>query len=551
MPYILSVYIFRSNGILLSDHVKNLANAYKDYGFNYCFMCSMLDLGIDKPSQYDEQDVQKIVQQINKAAEDNASENEGEDPNIIFLQLETFFDVNHLSNITFSENPIPVFSELQKKYSSGYIAVPSIGAGTANTEFEVVSGLSLEYFGVGEYPYKTILKKHPSESICRNLAERGYKSHAIHNNTGVFYDRNIVFGNLGFDTFTSMEYMHDLEFTETGWAKDGVLIDCITDCLDSSEGSDLVYTITVQSHGKYPSEYSTQTKIEISGIEDDITRNSFEYYVNQLNEVDSVIGRLLEELEKRDEKTVVVMFGDHLPSFDISEQDLQSDDLFQTEYVIWDNFGMEKRDGTYEAYQLSSHIMELLGFDNGLINKLHQNFKQNEKYQQWLEILEYDMLYGKKYAFGGEENFLYKTTELKMGVLDVVVNDVTCDNAERKVFITGENFNKYSTVFINNRKISTTYIGRTNLVANGVELQVGDMITVEQVDVESNRLSSSLTYIIGGTTDSPNILVDSDNIIYRKRELKTSTAIAIIALSSAILAVTVLLILVITKRKKH
>ena len=44
-------------------------------------------------------------------------------------------------------------------YSSGYFKVPSVGAGTANTEFEVLTGMSMRFFGPGEYPYKTYVKE--------------------------------------------------------------------------------------------------------------------------------------------------------------------------------------------------------------------------------------------------------------------------------------------------------------------------------------------------------------------------------------------------------
>ena len=64
--------------------------------------------------------------------------------------------VNYLN---LSEDPIPTFRKLMKEYSSGYYKVPSVGAGTANTEFESITGMSMHYFGPGEYPYKSILKR--------------------------------------------------------------------------------------------------------------------------------------------------------------------------------------------------------------------------------------------------------------------------------------------------------------------------------------------------------------------------------------------------------
>ena len=39
-----------------------------------------------------------------------------------------------------------------------------------------------------------------------------------------------------------------------GWTKDSVLTDEIVKCLDSTEGPDYVYTISVQGHGAYPDE---------------------------------------------------------------------------------------------------------------------------------------------------------------------------------------------------------------------------------------------------------------------------------------------------------
>lgn len=75
------------------------------------------------------------------------------------LQLESFFDPTYMKDLEFSSDPVPNFRKLKEQFSSGFLSVPSIGAGTANTEFETISGMNLEYFGPGEYPYKTILRK--------------------------------------------------------------------------------------------------------------------------------------------------------------------------------------------------------------------------------------------------------------------------------------------------------------------------------------------------------------------------------------------------------
>lgn len=550
------IFVFRSTGVLLSEHVKNLANAYKDYGFNYCFFCSALDLGIDKPSQYDSNDVEKMVQRIETASEHNSEvKNAGRtidgNPNIIFVQLESFFDVNHLNTVAFSENPIPVFTEIQKKYSSGYLNVPSIGAGTANTEFEIISGMSLDFFGVGEYPYKTVMQTKPSESICNDLAEAGYTSHAIHNNTAVFYDRNIVFSNLGFNTFTSMEYMNGLEYTPTGWAKDDVLIGCITDALDSSEGADFVYTITVQSHGKYPDNILNENDITVDGFEDNESeKNAFQYYVNQLKEVDKFIGDLTASLNEREEGSVVVFYGDHLPSFSIEQQDLNNNDLFQTEYVIWDNIGLSKNDVTVDSYELGAYVMGKVGIDNGLLTKLHQNFKNDgQKYLKWLEVLEYDMLYGEQFAWGGSKGYPYKQTDLKMGVKDITISGVEYNADSKQITVTGQNFTPFSTVFIDNDKYDTKMIDPDTLTADDAKIKAGAKIYVVQIDESGKKLSSSPAYFIGGTEEHPTVTASSEKIVFKSRSIQTTTILLIVIITVIAVAIIIKIIVYIKSRR--
>ena len=556
---IVSLLIFRSTGILTSNHVRNLANAYLDYGFNYCFMCSVFDIGIDKPSQYEQADIDKIMAKLDNASASNQDlidaknnrEQSGENPNIIFLQLETFFDVKHLKKYDFSENPIPNFTELQKEYSTGYLTVPSIGAGTANTEFEVIAGMSLEYFGMGEYPYKTVLRKMPVESVCYNLAANGYTNHVIHNNNATFYDRNEVFTNLGFNTFTSIEYMQNVQFTINGWAKDNVLEGCIIDALDSTPGSDCVYTISVQSHGKYPSDYTDEMKIKVSGIEDEKLRKEYEYYINQLYEVDLFVGNLLKTLEKRDEKTIVVLYGDHLPSFSITEEDIENGDLFQTEYVIWDNIGLKREYKDLCAYQLSATVLEKAGFDTGILTKLHQNFSSSDEYEKWFELIMYDMLYGEKYLYDGDANYPHKTVDLQMGVKEITISNVIIRG---KITITGENFTKHSTVFCNDNKLDTIFVDSNTLVIDeNIQLKPGDRIAVGQVDKSNLYLSFSKAYLIGGTTDNLVVEPDKDNIIYETKGLSITTLILLIVASAALVCIIMITLMhfVVKKDKKQ
>ena len=126
---------------------------YKDYGVVYGFCVTALDTGIDRPIHYSREKVNKLKHRISDALEEQEKQEDPDDtrqPNIIFIQLESFFDLTMVKDLQFSEDPIPFFHQLQKETTSGNLGVPVYGAGTINTEFEVITGMSTEYFGTGE-----------------------------------------------------------------------------------------------------------------------------------------------------------------------------------------------------------------------------------------------------------------------------------------------------------------------------------------------------------------------------------------------------------------
>ncbi len=487
---------------LLADSFGNIGNAYMEYGFPYCFGNSLLNTGIDKPVDYSSQIVDKLVQEVQQPIQHSSYPNliKEEDkvlPNFIFLQLESFFDPTYLKGVSFSENPLPNFSAMREKYSSGYLNVPSVGAGTANTEFEVITGMNLDFFGPGEYPYKTILKETTCESIAYNLREEGYYSRVLHNNDGTFYERNQIFPMLGFDGFTSLEYMDAdfLEYTCVGWAKDRILTGEIKKALKSTAGKDVLYVISVQGHGSYPAEKSEPLWIQVEADSNfseahGDERARLEYYVNQLYEMDQFLGELTKFLSDFPEPSILVMYGDHLPGFDWKEEDLINGDLFQTEYIIWDNYNLPKKDKNLEAYQLSSYVMGQAGLYNGILTKYHQAFAEKENYQEGLKLLQYDMLYGDREVYNGE--MPYQPSKLVMGTEPITVSGVIVE--EEAVRILGSHFTNYSHVQINGNEIEAEYISSQELKI-GKELKDGDQIIVYQAGKDAVSLSHTEEYI--------------------------------------------------------
>ena len=476
---------------VLSSYFVNIAFAYEDYGYPYCLAVTLFETGIGEPNGYSEELVDEI-----ERSQGEQKENDSVMPNIIFLQLESFFDPSTVTYLNLSEDPIPFFHQLMDEYSSGWYRVPVVGAGTANTEFETITGMSLRYFGPGEYPYKSVLQEETCESAPYVLKDLGYSTHAIHNNEANFYSRRTVFSRLGFDSFTSEEYMPDIsDTTPTGWVKDHILTDEIIKALDSSpDQPDYVYAISVQGRGDYQNEpVLDDPKITVSGAEDKVKNNyAWEYYVNEINEMDQFIQELVERLEAYDEPTVLVMYGDHLPTMDLQMDDLSNKYLYQTQYVIWDNMGLEKKNKNLSSYQIAAEVLDRVGIHNGTIFRYHQTRKNTKNYQVDLEVLQYDLLYGKRYAYGMDGETPYERTQMELGVVPITLTGAENMGGDTWYFY-GENFTASSRVEVNGEMLDTIFLDDNTLMVSGLELKDGDQVTIAQQSNSSTKKVLSRT----------------------------------------------------------
>lgn len=588
----------------VSDNFGNLAYAYNDYGFAYCFSNSIIDVGISRPKTYSEQAIHEITdvlrynkdevifltkeeatQQVNdridgvndtekfdnskddsnpevieenvadtrsvESTQDvpdrsndqntqdvtdttnnentkNASDTDKVDdtqkddnlaeedsaqyyknipanykyPNIIVIQLESIFDTRYMKDLRVTERVMPTLANLKGKYSSGLFTVPAVGAGTANTEFEVQTGMSTQFFGAGEYPFKTIMKSKSCDSMAYDLKRYGYATAGFHNNDATFYERYIDYSNLGFDVFTAMEHMYFLQYTPRGWAKDNILDNEMIERMKQTIGRDYITTITVQAHGRYPKKHTdtlTHIGCHFAGeYEGDLEKEAaWEYYINQCRETDNMIKDLIAGLQELGEPTVVFMYGDHLPSLSIQETDLREISLYQTEWVMWDNIGLKKEYKDLTAYQASTYIFNRLGIDGGLMQHFHKRYMyQNDKadYLNKLELLEYDTLYGDNYAFDGVNPF--PRTDMKLGIRDIVVEGV--EDGVGGVFVKGKGFNTFSEVWVDGKSVDTRYVNYQTLMIPKEALEDAKEIVVAQVGDDHIALSFTDPYSLTG-----------------------------------------------------
>ncbi len=497
---------------IISTYFGNIAFAYQDYGLPYCFSASLFNTGISEPNDYNKDTIEKITD--NREMTESTSDN-GVRPNVLFVQLESFFDPIEYEDLQMSEDPIPNLRKMFENYSSGYFKVPSVGAGTANTEFEVLTGMNLRYFGPGEYPYKTKLKNQVCESAATAFSAFGYGTHAIHNNGGNFYSRAKVFNNIGFDSFTSKEFMNILQTTENGWSKDDILLTHIKDALDSTEQEDFVFTVSVQGHGNYPTEKVIENpKITVTGAPTEEKNNAWEYYVNQVYEMDQFAGNLVKMMEERGEPTVVVFYGDHLPTMGLEAKDMKNRYLYNTNYVIWDNLGLQKEDRNIPSYQIMADVMDRLGLHSGTVFNYHQQRRQTKDYLKDLELLQYDILYGDQYVYNGKPPIT--EGHMQMGIKEVTLTDLV-ENLDETYSLYGTNFTKWSKVYINDEKQESTFLNNTRIELPDSKLKDGDIITVSQVGSSNTIFRTSREYIYM----DGKILEYTDEVKEQKNSAKT------------------------------
>jgi len=551
----------------VSDNFGNLAYAYNDYGFAYCFSNSIIDVGIAKPKDYSEESIREIVEDleydktevifmteeewlaqeeettefeespVNVSEEDkmvdvvdhtteedspdSTTEEVGssqsketatngtdvekemqyyknhpatvENPNIIVIQLESIFDVKYMKDFVVSENPMPTYSRLKNKFSSGLFTVPAVGAGTANTEFEVQTGITTSFFGAGEYPFKTVMTENTCGSMGYDLKRLGYATAGFHNNDATFYERYRDYANLGFDSFSGMEHMYLLNYTPRGWAKDDVLDDMMLERIEQTEGRDYITTISVQAHGRYPKKYThtlTDVDCEFTGeyAGDEEKRVAWKYYINMCRETDNMIASLIYKLEQLDEPTVVFMYGDHLPSLSLEESDLDGIGLYETEWVMWDNIGLSKEDTDMAAYQASTYIFNRLNLKGGLTQSFHNRYmtmEDQERYLDMLEMLAYDTLYGEHYAYDGVNPF--PSADMTMGLREITVSGYEIQ--EDIVLVYGNAFNEFSEVYIDGKAVETQYINYQTLQVSLEEFESGGELHVAQAGEDHVVLS--------------------------------------------------------------
>lgn len=326
----------------------------------------LYNIGVDamgKPADYSKNQIIDIVQKYEKKASEINETRPAviNDVNIIYVMNESFSDPLALDGITVSEDPIPTIRSLKERALSGNILSQGYGGGTANIEFEALTGLSMEPMSASLTTPYTQLVSRMSElsSVVSYLKQQGYATTAIHPYNTTMYKRNEVYQNLGFKTFLNETNMTFLDRKDQNpYISDEAAYQEILKKMQTTEESDFIHLVTMQNHmvysGKYP---NTDFSVQGTGNSEEAAN-----YLQDLAYSDEALDDFLTTIEQLPEKTVVVFWGDHLPSF-FSESNVQTNGslkMHQTPLLIYSSF-TENNDtvGTISPIYFMNHILEI------------------------------------------------------------------------------------------------------------------------------------------------------------------------------------------------
>lgn len=239
----------------------------------------------------------------------------GTQPDIVIIQSESLFDPVRLNGAP-KNTYLPNFHRLAKRGLSGELQVPTYAGGTIRTEFEVLTGLALAFFPGVQYPYFEIADR-PIPGIVRTLSRQGYQTTAIHPNSGVFWNRNQAYQQIGFDRFIDDKAFSkdDIVGLFTG---DAALTDHVLAQLDQDGPPQLIFAVTMENHGPFDWRPGLDAErlaaMRTPAGLDEGGEYWMRNYLYLLGDADHELGRLADALQKRKRRTLLLFYGDHLPA---------------------------------------------------------------------------------------------------------------------------------------------------------------------------------------------------------------------------------------------
>ena len=373
------------------------AHMTKVNGMAVTFAMDLAFVHVEKPEGYSETRAQSILENY------ETSELVEEYPNIIVVMNEAFSDLSVLGEFEVSEDYMPFVHRLQNGYIdtvTGNLTVSVCGGNTANTEFEFLTGHTMDYFPVGSIPYQQYITG-DTPSLASQLADLGYATYWMHPYNATGWKRDEVYPWLGFQEsyflqdFTSRHYIRKYVSDQTAYEK-------IVDTYENKEEGKpaFIFEVTMQNHGGYTEEFDNfYSSVQAEGL----NSAQLDQYLSLMRVSDQQFEYLVEYFSREEENTIIVFFGDHQPSDSVVRPIVKANGLedpqlrYQVPYVIWANYDIEEEMNAdtdisfLAAKMLKKANLPTTAYQNFLL-ELEKNPDSEELLEQY-EILQYYFMF--------------------------------------------------------------------------------------------------------------------------------------------------------------
>lgn len=370
---------------------------------------------VSAPDGYSEALIRRIIADAALPHTETSIAPGEEPPNIIVYLGEAFWDPTKL-HLQLNRDPMPNLRGLLQGPVAGELMVPTYGGMTPQTEFEVLTGLSTLYLPPGVIAYSRYVNR-PLPALPAVLKALGYHTSAVHAYHAWFWDRARVYPLLGIDAFHAISEFAGAP-TVGPFVSDDALVDRVIQVSEESSPS-FVMAASLVTHGPYDYDEDVGHAIEVRGGISRASRALVAKYCNALLHADEAVGKLIAHFQASKRRTVIAIFGDHLPllgaSFETYREagfyrgDGSADDeakMYKTPVVIWANYDLPRERLDCRANFLASHILKTAGVPESLlfevVGKLGESdplLVQDDDSRPIRDYraLEYDLIFGKQY----------------------------------------------------------------------------------------------------------------------------------------------------------
>lgn len=399
---------------------------YYNTGFMGGFLYNLPVDAMEKPENYSEAAVKKVTESY----EAKQNEEDTEKPNIVYVMSESFSDPARLKGLeVYGGDPLQDYRAVADKTYSGQMLSQNYGGGTANIEFEALTGFSMELFNAQmTTPYTMLVPEFQSfPSLVSTLKKRGYETTAIHPYNTSMYKRKDVYQTFGFDQFLDESTMkHTDKIENNPYISDEAAYQEIFDQLEKKNKPQFLHLVTMQTHMPYENKYDELPYV-VQGDNSLAVRS----YLQDIAYSSEALKAFLERLDELPERTLVVFWGDHLPGIYSAavQEENQGHLLHETEFLMYDNrHQLNNQQVTTSPFYFAADLFqqgriqmtgfqtllvslqkELPAFEKGMYYQSGQWFKEarlnkkQEKLYQDYQMIQYDITAGKQYSL--KQNF--------------------------------------------------------------------------------------------------------------------------------------------------